>query len=152
MSSGLGMWQPCGHLDFYPNGGKIMAGCEKGVMAHVNEEKGNLPYALRRLLSCNHIRAYEYFIDSINRDGCQFIGVECESWDSFVEGECPGCRKDMDNCDEMGFHAFAKLNGARPNRLRSLYLYTDEKRPFCKTHYRVTIVLSDTPESYKQGG
>ena len=37
MSFGLGMWQPCGHLDFYPNGGRIMAGCEKGVMNHIAE-------------------------------------------------------------------------------------------------------------------
>jgi hypothetical protein len=37
MSFGLGMWQKCGHLDFYPNGGRIMAGCKKGVMSHVME-------------------------------------------------------------------------------------------------------------------
>ena len=29
------MWQSCGHLDFYPNGGRIMAGCEKGIMNHI---------------------------------------------------------------------------------------------------------------------
>ena len=95
--SGLGMWQSCGHLDFYPNGGRIMAGCEKGIMNHIAgmcvefgfffsclftffnfiflEEKGNLAYALRRTLSCNHIRAYEYFIDSIKSENCQFIGI-----------------------------------------------------------------------------
>ena len=39
------------------------------------EEKGNLAYALRRTLSCNHIRAYEYFIDSIKSENCQFIGI-----------------------------------------------------------------------------
>ena len=37
MSAGLGMWQTCGHLDFYPNGGRIMAGCEKGIMDHIAE-------------------------------------------------------------------------------------------------------------------
>ena len=37
MSFGLGMWQSCGHLDFYPNGGRIMAGCEKGVMNNIAE-------------------------------------------------------------------------------------------------------------------
>ena len=54
------------------------------------QEKGNLAYALRRTLSCNHIRAYEYFIDSIKTEDCQFIGIECESWQEFVEGKCPG--------------------------------------------------------------
>ena len=77
------------------------------------EEKGNLAYALRRTLSCNHIRAYEYFIDSIKSENCQFIGIgknhtirihsitflmnyfiyfilfiECDSWKDFVAGEC----------------------------------------------------------------
>ena len=37
MSAGLGMWQTCGHLDFYPNGGRIMAGGEKGIMDHIAE-------------------------------------------------------------------------------------------------------------------
>ena len=31
LSMGLGLWSACGHVDFYPNGGKIMAGCDKGV-------------------------------------------------------------------------------------------------------------------------
>ena len=90
MSFGLGLWQKSGHLDFYPNGGRIMAGCKKGVMSHVAEENGNLAYALRRVLSCNHIRAYEYFIDSIKADHCQFVGVECTSWEDFIGGLCPG--------------------------------------------------------------
>ena len=57
----------------------------------------------------------------------------------------------MDNCDLMGFSAFAKLNGTKPKRHKTLYLYTDERKPFCAIHYRVTIVLSDTPESKIQG-
>ena len=87
MSFGLGMWQRCGHSDFYPNGGLIMSGCEEGIMSHVAEEKGNWAYALRRILSCNHIRAYEYFIDSINPKTCQMIAVECDSWENFQNGK-----------------------------------------------------------------
>ena len=34
----------------------------------------------------------------------------------------------------------------------SQYLLTSDKDPFCAVHYRVTIVLSDTKTSYKQGG
>ena len=68
----------------------FISGCQNGIMNHVAEEKGNLAYALRRVLSCNHIRAYEYFIDSINAENCHFVGVECESWDDFVGGLCPG--------------------------------------------------------------
>ena len=53
----------------------------------------------------------------------------------------------------MGFYAFSKSNGSRPTKKhRSMYLLTAEKGPFCSHHYRVAIVLSDTPESLKQGG
>ena len=89
MSLGLGMWEACGHKDFYPNGGRVMAGCDTGVAGAILQENGNLAYTLRRLLSCNHIRAYEFFTESINSD-CQFIGVECGSWLEFYNGQCDG--------------------------------------------------------------
>jgi pancreatic triacylglycerol lipase len=37
LSGGLGVWQPCGHLDFYPNGGRSMAGCNKGIALALQE-------------------------------------------------------------------------------------------------------------------
>jgi hypothetical protein len=62
------------------------------------------------------------------------------------------CTAKGDNCDTMGLYAFSKLNGTKPKRHKSLYLYTDDKHPFCAIHYRVTIVLSDTYQAKKQGG
>jgi len=58
----------------------------------------------------------------------------------------------MSNCGIMGFYAFSNLNGSIPKRHKSLFLYTDEQKPFCTIHHRVTIVLSDLIESKKQGG
>ena len=58
----------------------------------------------------------------------------------------------MSNCGIMGFYAFSNLNGTMPTRHKSLYLYTDEHKPFCSIHYKVTIVLSDIIESKIQGG
>lgn len=56
-------------------------------------------------------------------------------------------------CDYMGLYAFSSLNGTKPKEeFRQLYLLTDDKKPFCSSHYRVSIVLSDTIESLKQGG
>ena len=50
MSAGLGMWQTCGHLDFYPNGGRIMAGCEKGIMDHIAEVRKNQLHERKKIL------------------------------------------------------------------------------------------------------
>ena len=53
----------------------------------------------------------------------------------------------------MGMYAFSKLEGKRPPAInRAMFLMTTDHEPFCAYHHRVTIVLSDTPESYKQGG
>ncbi len=89
LSFGLGMLQPCGHLDFYPNGGKVMAGCDGTFVGSLAQENGSLPFAFRRLIGCNHYRSYEYFTESINSD-CPFIAVRCPSWSAFVTGQCNG--------------------------------------------------------------
>ncbi len=89
MSAGAGMWQPCGHLNFYPNGGVMMKGCDRTIMGSLKQEEGNVAFAFRRLIGCNHFRAYEYFIESINGD-CPFTGVECSSYQAFINGQCDG--------------------------------------------------------------
>lgn len=33
--SGLGMWEPCGHVDVYPNGGRDMPGCDEGLIESI---------------------------------------------------------------------------------------------------------------------
>eukprot|EP00095_Tigriopus_kingsejongensis_P009684 maker-scaffold84_size396325-snap-gene-1.19 protein:Tk09684 transcript:maker-scaffold84_size396325-snap-gene-1.19-mRNA-1 annotation:"hypothetical protein DAPPUDRAFT_51580" len=151
---GLGLFQSCGHLDFYPNGGKVMYGCDWSMMQTLELEGGNMAAAFRRVVGCNHFRAYEYFIESINSK-CPFTAVECPTWDEFASGGCNGCSSDGDpySCDYMGFYAFTKLKGKRPEKEgRSLYVLTSENQPFCSYNYRVTIKLSDTRKSFTQGG
>ncbi|KAK9507401.1 hypothetical protein O3M35_007264 [Rhynocoris fuscipes] len=61
---------PCGHVDFYANGGVFQPGCE-------GEDKYN----------CYHSRAVEYFSESINSK-VGFWGWRCKSFMEFVENKC----------------------------------------------------------------
>ncbi len=146
--------QACGHLDFYPNGGKVMTGCDRTIVGSMRQEEGNVAFAFRRLIGCNHFRSYEYFIESINSE-CPFLAVECPTWEDFAGGRCRGCTVggDPSACEYMGFKAFATLGGDRPRfRNRRLFLLTEERKPFCSSPYRVTVVLSDTRESLRHRG
>lgn len=58
--------QPAGHTDFYPNKGYNMPGCAPGP--------------------CSHLRAYEYFADSIDHKG--FMADECASYEEIINGDC----------------------------------------------------------------
>ncbi len=49
--------------------------------------------------SCGHGRAPAYFIESVFSTDKKFIGLECEDYDKFENGECQGSKS-----VEMGHH------------------------------------------------
>ena len=53
---GLGLWQPSGHVDVYPNGGKRQPGCkETGPIKNLLAE--GVVDGVRQIVACNHQRA-----------------------------------------------------------------------------------------------
>ncbi|XP_057318077.1 pancreatic lipase-related protein 2-like [Microplitis mediator] len=143
VTGGLGITQPVGHIDFYPNGGRNQPGCNNGVLNSITLERGSFFRGIKRFLGCNHIRSYDYFIESINTK-CPFIAVPCSSWKNFQEGKCFDCINQY--CPRFGFDA-------QPgNYHASVYLMTAAEKPFCRGHYRVTINISKTAESVDHGG
>ncbi|KAG8253797.1 pancreatic triacylglycerol lipase-like isoform X1 [Homalodisca vitripennis] len=64
----VGYFEPCGDVDFYPNGGSHQPGC--GVDFFV----------------CSHRRSYKYFAESITSKG--FISTACDSWNDYKSGRC----------------------------------------------------------------
>lgn len=90
LGGGLGMRSSCGHVDFYPNGGRRQPGC-------------------RRLSSCSHSKAVEYYADSVR--SCEFPTRSCDSYKSFLSGKCaPSCEGGR-KCGRMGHPARAPLTG-----------------------------------------
>ncbi|XP_037775131.1 pancreatic lipase-related protein 2-like [Penaeus monodon] len=124
----VGMTQPIGHLDFFPNGGHNQPGCMGDV-------------------KCQHRRAVTYFTESI-RQSCPMIGVSCPSYGEFIDGDCWGC-DDEHPCSYMGLDA-APLP-SQP-QLTKLYLHTWERSPFCGYHYRVTVEFSNSTEAQEKMG
>ncbi|XP_063992120.1 pancreatic triacylglycerol lipase-like [Diachasmimorpha longicaudata] len=143
MTGGLGISQPVGHIDFYPNGGKNQPGCNNGVLNSITIEKGSFVKGIKRFLGCNHIRSYDYFIESINTV-CPFLAVPCSSWNDFQQGSCFDCVGQY--CPRLGFDAHPG------NYHASVYLMTASEKPFCRGHYKVSINISKTDESVQHGG
>lgn len=55
----LGIDRPVGHVDFYPNGGKMQPGCKPL----------DIP--------CDHFRAPAYFLESLRNKECRFVSNPC---------------------------------------------------------------------------
>jgi len=82
---GCGIEQAVGHDDFYPNGGSQQPGCnsiiENGIKHAVRGNEDG------ETVACNHIRAVEYFIETINSQK-KANSYECEDFETFENGMC----------------------------------------------------------------
>lgn len=99
----IGVDEPVGHLDYYPNGGfAAQPGCS-------NENLG---------LTCSHARANKFFVESVTSD-VGFTSYKCDSWDKFQEGLC------MDNPTSL-----MGLPASRRDPEGTYYLRTRDQSPF----------------------
>lgn len=133
---GLGMQQAIGHVDFYPNGGFDNPGCGQGMSDYIEQERGSFFMGVRQFVSCNHLRSYEFFTESIAPE-CPFNAIGCESYADFKAGRCFKCDEDHP-CIRFGLHSYESYKRLQENGLiRSsepikAYLMTDAKSPYCR--------------------
>jgi len=133
---GLGAWEPIGHVDFYPNGGRAQRGCQNLLIGGLYDfiysySTKNESY---RYL-CNHRRAYKLFTDSISPK-CKFTAFPCDSYEKFESGQCFTCNSEVGECGELGYRS-----NQSPGR-GSLYLLTREEEPFCANQYKINLMFT----------
>ncbi|XP_068081531.1 pancreatic triacylglycerol lipase isoform X2 [Anabrus simplex] len=165
MQGGLGLLEPVGHVDFYPNGGVHQPGCNEGMVKYIGMERGSFVGGLQKFLSCNHIRSYQYYIESINTK-CPYMGISCDSWEQFQNGSCFRCATEISPqsklrgemlCTKFGYGSLDDLMHrwhGTPLKLSQerLFLMTNSGSPFCQEHYRVSLHISGSAQSVKHGG
>uniref|UniRef100_A0A8C5ZVR5 Triacylglycerol lipase n=1 Tax=Marmota marmota marmota TaxID=9994 RepID=A0A8C5ZVR5_MARMA len=134
---GFGMSQTVGHLDFFPNGGIEMPGCQKNILSQIVDIDG-IWEGTRDFAACNHLRSYKYYADSIvNPTG--FAAFSCSSYSVFSANKCFPCPSG--GCPQMGHYAdrySGKTNGVG----QKFYLNTGDKSNFSRWRYKVSVTLS----------
>uniref|UniRef100_A0A4W4G9S3 PLAT domain-containing protein n=1 Tax=Electrophorus electricus TaxID=8005 RepID=A0A4W4G9S3_ELEEL len=113
----IGIEQPVGHVDIYPNGGSFQPGC-------------NLILCGKNAIRCEHERSVHLFIDSLLNEEEASKAYRCASSDMFNRGMCLKCRKDR--CNTVGYDA------RRIRRARSIKMFTKTRAamPFRGLHCR----------------
>ncbi len=134
---GLGLMQPLGHADFYPNGGKNQPGCggtsDKLLGAIFNLATFNVEGA-EDSLSCSHSAAYHFFLDTIESNKCQYNAYPCKKKEDFDNGLCIKCS--AKGCNRMGYWA----SPSSDNGMLFLSTESPSKTNYCNQHFLVNLV------------
>ncbi|GFU39335.1 pancreatic triacylglycerol lipase [Nephila pilipes] len=125
---GFGMSQLVGHVDFFPNNGRRQPGCSKEKFLTFITD--GLREGMRRFGSCNHQRALDFYVSSINYRKIVPVGYQCSSWEDFLAGKCTECGKDMKMCAIMGIRADEYKPYKGTGTQNAFYLQTSGKIPY----------------------
>uniref|UniRef100_A0A8B9L0W5 Triacylglycerol lipase n=1 Tax=Astyanax mexicanus TaxID=7994 RepID=A0A8B9L0W5_ASTMX len=130
---GFGMSDPVGHVDFYPNGGDEMPGCDKNLISQIVDIDG-IWEGTRDFAACNHLRAYKYYSDTIVTPS-GFLGYPCNNNKLFQSGDCFPCADGA--CATMGH--FADTYKGSSNQ--KFFLNTADSKPYPRWRYKVTVTI-----------
>ncbi|KAF7203010.1 lipoprotein lipase isoform X1 [Nothobranchius furzeri] len=130
----IGIKQPVGHVDIYPNGGSFQPGCNlRGAL----EKIANFGiFAITDAVKCEHERSIHLFIDSLLNEQEVAKAYRCGSSDMFDRGMCLSCRKSR--CNAVGYD----MSKVRRARNVQMYTKTRASMPFRVYHYQLKIHFS----------
>ncbi|KAL2092610.1 hypothetical protein ACEWY4_012408 [Coilia grayii] len=131
----IGIQQPIGDIDIYPNGGDVQPGCALGdVVAYAGG-------GFMDVLKCEHERAVHLFVDSLMSKDHTSYAYQCTGPDRFKKGICLSCRKNR--CNNMGYNA----KKMRKRRNSKMYLKTRADTPFGGFHYQMKMHVFNRKQS-----
>ncbi|KAM9357748.1 lipoprotein lipase [Symphorus nematophorus] len=130
----IGIQQPVGHVDIYPNGGSFQPGCNlRGAL----EKIANFGiFAITDAVKCEHERSVHLFIDSLLNEQQAAKAYRCSSSDMFNRGMCLSCRKSR--CNTVGYD----ISKVRKARSVQMFTKTRASMPFRVYHYQLKIHFS----------
>ncbi|XP_071953366.1 pancreatic triacylglycerol lipase-like [Antedon mediterranea] len=141
-TTGMGIYMPVAHFDFYVNGGHDQPGCDKGFINHIVVE-GAIYQGGVQFVACEHFRACDVFVESINTQ-CSFLSYDCTSYgyedtgySNFIDGRCFGPTV---NQARMGFHADGPISG-KENVI--FFLRTRDKPGYCGHPFLFNVFIDD---------
>ncbi|KAJ8946828.1 hypothetical protein NQ318_002108, partial [Aromia moschata] len=150
VTDGFGLWQPIGHVDFFPNGGQEQPGCTdtRGsiVVTH-------LEGSLTREIACSHIRAFHLFIESVqnfmertkgNKDICEFTAFSCPGGlPSFERGHCfPQLDSNNSLAIDPTYRTDIGRFGEDAKGEGVMYFTTRDSSQFCGTQLQASVQIS----------
>lgn len=147
---------PIGHVDFYPNGGSNQPGCDKKVESFMENEHSFFG-GFQKLVGCNHVRSIQLFIEAMTST-CPFLSIRCENFEKFQMGECFNCNQNGNHCIQFGmnsikdYHRLYRNNMLIHSQSIVTYFMTGGSPPYCRTHFKITVKISDSQESTLHGG
>ncbi|BFZ16454.1 hypothetical protein BsWGS_19493 [Bradybaena similaris] len=103
-AEGIGIFEPMGTVDFYPNGGVNQPGCPVSVMDRVSAVVSSFDFtsdSVRFAVVCSHLRVTSLFIASVNSN-CSFPTRRCSSVSELPTDACLPC--DSRSCPAMGYN------------------------------------------------
>jgi hypothetical protein len=121
------MDQEVSHIDVYPNGGDHQPDClEDRLIKWITD---GAVEGVKQLTSCNHQRAIDYFIESINNDKIP-VAYQCKDWETFLKGQCAECGDKGDQCAKFGPGVEEWKKFRKTNTFVRMYLKTTGKSPY----------------------
>uniref|UniRef100_A0A8D1YVT0 Lipase domain-containing protein n=3 Tax=Sus scrofa TaxID=9823 RepID=A0A8D1YVT0_PIG len=135
-TNGLGIKEPLGHIDFYPNGGKKQPGCPKSIFAGIE------------FIKCDHQRAVYLFMAALETS-CNFISFPCHSYKDYKSGSCVDCDNFKEkSCPKLGYQTelwkdILKERIENRSLRTTVFLDTVQTNPFCTYYFVLSVIVLD---------